>query len=351
VFSNGTASIPYSVATSVSWLKAVAATGHTQDNVTVSLNLSSLPACPGPASCSDTATVTITPLGSSVTAPSPVNVTVTLTIIPLQPQLTVSPQYLTYTSVAGSSSFQEQVQVSNTGGGTLNYSVTAPSVPWLTISCGASGPVTLSTPASICLTLNPAAAQVGLFHEPVTVNAGTQSYTVNVTLQVTPASAYILLSPDVMTFTAVSGGQAPASQRLNIFNSGTGQINWTAQSSTAPWLQLSTTDCTGAGATISGMAMSGGFSEAGSAIVCVDPAQVPNQNGNNYGQIVVTAPDGSAANSPQVITVVLKVLSAGSQLPEVALPTGVTLQATAGSSTLQSTPVDCTNPCGFRRRK
>ena len=90
-----------------------------------------------------------------------------------------------------------------------------------------------------------------------------------------------------------------------------------------------------------GTAQSGGVAGAGFAFVCVDPAQA--QEGDNYGQIAVTVPDGSAANSPQVITVLLKVLPAGSSLPEVALPTGVTLLATAGSNAPPAV-VECTNP-------
>jgi uncharacterized protein (TIGR03437 family) len=343
VFSSG-ASVKYSVAASENWLQAVATAGQTPDNVTVSLqNLTSLPACSGSAPCSNTATVKITPVGGSATAPTPVNIT--LTVIPAQPQLSVSPQYPTITSVTGGSSVQQQVQVSNTGGGTLSYSVTTPTnPPWLTVSCGTAGQVTLSTPASVCLTLNPP-AQTGLYHAPVVIDAGGtpgSPFTVNVTLQVTQAAPSISLSPDAMTFTAVSGGQTPASQTLNVFNVGTGGMSWTAQSSTAPWLQLSNSaDCAGAGATVQGTAQSGGVAGAGFAMVCVDPAQA--KAGDNYGQIALTVPDGSAANSPQVITVLLKVLPAGSSLPEVALPTGVTLLATAGSNAPPAV-VECTNP-------
>ncbi|MGA2930260.1 MAG: hypothetical protein ABSG43_30580, partial [Solirubrobacteraceae bacterium] len=79
VFSNG-APLKYSVTASANWLKATAGSGQTPDNVTVSLpNLSSLPSCPGPASCISTATVSVAPQGSPAAAATIVNVTLTVT--------------------------------------------------------------------------------------------------------------------------------------------------------------------------------------------------------------------------------------------------------------------------------
>jgi len=342
VFSNG-AAVKYAVTASANWLKAVAGTGQTPDNVTVTLqNLSGLPACPGPASCSTTATVTITPLDSSVGAPSPVNVT--LTVIPVQPLLSVWPQYLTVSSVTGASDLQRQVQVFNIGGGTLNYTVTPPSVPWLTVSCGASGAVTLTTPASVCVTLNPAALQPGNYHAPLVITGGTgvQPATVNVTLQVAQAEPLILLLPGAMEFTAVSGGQTPAPQTLNVLNIGTGTMDWNAQAS-GKWLQLSTSGCVSASQTVTGSATSaanGG--PAGSLTVCVDLAQAAL--GGNYGQIAVSVPNGPAGNS-EVIAVLLNVLPSGSGLPELAAPTGVILRATSGTTAPTGT-VTLSNPNG-----
>ena len=342
VFSNG-AGVKYSVKVSANWLSALAATGQTPDNVTVTLqNLAYLPVCAGPAQCTDTATVTITPLGSGATAASPV--TVTLTVIPVQPLLSVWPPYLTVSSVTGASDLQRQLQIFNTGGGTLNYTVTPPSVPWLTVSCGASGAVTLTTPASVCVTLNPAALQPGNYHAPlvITGGAGVQPATVNVTLQVTQAEPLVLLLPGAMEFTAVSGGQAPAPQTLNVLNIGTGTMDWSAQAS-GKWLQLSTSGCASASQTVTGSATSaanGG--PAGSLTVCVDLAQAAL--GGNYGQIAVSVPNGPTGNS-EVIAVLLNVLPSGSALPELAAPTGVILRATPGTPAPTGT-VTLSNPNG-----
>ena len=324
VFSSG-APLKYSVTTSANWLKAAAGTGQTPDNVTVSLpNLSNLPTCPGPASCTNTATLTVAPQGSPSAAAL---VNVTLTVTPAQPQLVVSPEYLTVSAAATGSSIQRQVQVFNTGGGTLNYTVTAAVLPWLTVSCGASGSVTFTNPASICITLNPSAVQAGLYHTLVTVNAGSGiQATVNVTLQVVQAEPLILLSPGAMEFNAVSGGQTPSAQTLTVFNIGTGTMDWSAQAS-GNWLQLSTNGCGSISQPVTGSAASGG--PAGSLEVCVDPAQaVP---GANYGQITVQAVNGAAGNS-ESIAVLLNVLPTGSPLPEVAVPTGLILEAAGGSS-------------------
>jgi hypothetical protein len=192
-------------------------------------------------------------------------------VIPVQPLLSVWPPYLTVSSVTGASDLQRQVQVFNTGGGTLNYTVTPPSVPWLSVSCGASGAVTLTTPASVCLTLNPAALQPGNYHAPlvITGGAGVQPATVNVTLQVTQAEPLVLLLPGAMEFTAVSGGQTPAPQTLNVLNIGTGTMDWSAQAS-GKWLQLSTSGCASASQTVTGSATSAANGPAGSLTVCVD---------------------------------------------------------------------------------
>ena len=335
VFSNLT-SVKYSVTASANWLSVAPAVGQTPGNIVVSLQkLASIPACPGPAACTDTASITIKPTNSAA-APAPVNVT--LTVLPAQPQLVVSPQYLTVSGSAGGSSIQRQVQVFNTGGGTLNYTVTASVLPWLTVSCGASGAVTFTSPTAICFTFNPGAVQAGIYHTLVTVGAGSgiQPVVVNVTLQVTQAESLILLSPGAMEFTAARGGFS-ASQTLDVLNIGTGTMDWVAQAS-GNWLELSSGGCNTTSQRITGSATSGG--PAGSLTVCVDPAVA--QVGANYGQITVSVLNGAAGNFEE-IAVLLNVLPSGAPLPEQVAPTGVVLQVTAGSNALVPVPVNVTN--------
>jgi uncharacterized protein (TIGR03437 family) len=155
------------------------------------------------------------------------------------------------------------------------------------------------------------------------------------------AESVISLAPGAMSFTAVSGGIAPATQILNVFNFGTGQMSWSAQASTlnqSPWLQLSSgASCMDGGQSVTGMATSGGL--PGSMTVCVDPKQA--RPGANYGQIAVSA--SNAGNSPETITVLFNLLATGTPVPEVAFPTGVVLQATKGSSAAVQPAVNCTN--------
>jgi uncharacterized protein (TIGR03437 family) len=194
------------------------------------------------------------------------------------------------------------------------------------------------------VTLNPAALQPGNYHAPLVITGGTgvQPATVNVTLQVAQAEPLILLLPGAMEFTAVSGGQTPAPQTLNVLNIGTGTMDWNAQAS-GKWLQLSTSGCVSASQTVTGSATSaanGG--PAGSLTVCVDLAQAAL--GGNYGQIAVSVPNGPAGNS-EVIAVLLNVLASGSGLPELAAPTGVILRATSGTTAPTGT-VTLSNPNG-----
>ena len=338
VFSRG-AALKYSVSSSEPWLNAVVNAGQTPDNVTLTIqNLSGLPQCPGPAACSHTAIVTVALPGN--VAGGQVGVTVDLTVIPLQPVLSVSSQYVTVSSVAGGAGTQRRLQVLNTGGQTLNYTVTAPSVSWLSVSCGASGAVTFSTPTSICLSFNPGNLDAGVYHAPVTIVAdnGIHPVTVNVTLRVAAAGPLILMWPGAMEFTALFGAQSPPGQSLNVYNFGSGTLNWTAQA-TGAWLQLSATACGSPSQTVTGTAASGGA--GGSLVVCVNSSRA--SLGANYGQIVVTSPDGTAGNSA-AMTVLLNVLPGGIALPEIVSPTALTLQSTAGSSTLASATVNLTNP-------
>jgi uncharacterized protein (TIGR03437 family) len=231
--------------------------------------------------------------------------------------------------VTGATATQQQVQVFNIGGGTLNYTVAPPTASWLSVTCGSSGSVPSTASASVCLSLDPSALQPGTYHTPLTISAGSQSATVSVTLQVAASDPLILLSPGAMQFTAVSGGATPPAQTLSIFNIGTGTLEWNAQTtSTNNWLQISTAgSCPGAGQTAQGTA---GGASPGILTVCVN--LVHATVGESYGQIAVSAANGLAGNSG-AITVLLNVLPANSALPEVAIPTGVTLQATVGGTT------------------
>jgi len=125
-----------------------------------------------------------------------------------------------------------------------------------------------------------------------------------------PASTPTLsLSPRSFTFSAVQGGSNPATQSLSINNSGGGTLDWSA-SDDAPWLSLSPTSGTNAGAVTLSVDIS---------------ALAP---GSYSGVVTVTG--GNASNSPQTATVSLTVDP--SPATQVELTSGNNQVGTAGST-------------------
>lgn len=337
VFSKGSP-MKYTASSSAAWLNAVTGTGQTPDSVTLTLqDLSTLPQCPGPAACGHTATVTVTPFNGSANA---VSVSAVLSVVPLQPVLSVSPQDLTVSAVAGGRPAARRVVVSNAGGQTINYTVSAGGPSWLTVSCGSAGAVTLASPGSMCLTFDPGALEAGVYHTPLVISGGPgiQPVTMNVTLRVAQSAPLILISPAALEFSALFGGVSPPGQPLSVFNVGAGTMNWSAQSGVS-WLHLSSTgSCANSSQTVTGAATNG--SAIGALTACVTSSQLPL--GESYGRITVTTPDGTAVNSA-ALTVLVNILPGGTTLPEAIGPTGVVLQSTAGSATLATSPVKITN--------
>ena len=99
-------------------------------------------------------------------------------------------------------------------------------------------------------------------------------------------SPWISCSPTSLTFSGIQGGSNPATQALNISNSGGGTLNWTASSSAA-WLTLSPTSGTAPGA------------------VMVTAAISDLSAGTYNGTITITAT--GATNTPQTVPVTLTV--------------------------------------------
>ncbi len=294
VLSTG-ATVNYSVSATTSsggsWLTASPASGQTPGNVTVSLqNLASL--SPGKYQ----GTLTAQPQNSSIAAQT---VAVSLQVTGAQPQVSLSTSDLRFSANAGGPAIPGFIQVLNAGGGAFNYSVTTAPASWLTITCGAQGSATSSSPGLICVHVNPASLPAATYFDSLTVSGAGQSLPVNTTLQVSSSASSILLSSTGMTFTAIAGAKtgSPASQTVAVLNQGQGAMNWTAQvSSNASWLTISPT---------SGSSQSFGASQP-AITFSANPSGL--EVGNYYAVVNVMVSDGSAPNSPAAIVVLLKIL-------------------------------------------
>ena len=146
----------------------------------------------------------------------------------------------------GSNPASQTLSVTNTGGGTLNWSATD-NAAWLTLSpaSGSGGN------GAISLTAATGTLAVGNYSGSVTVSAtgatnGPQTVPVDFTITAAPVPPAIGVSPTSLSFTAQQGGNNPVNQSFNISNTGGGTLTWSA-SDNAAWLTLSPTSGTGNG--------------------------------------------------------------------------------------------------------
>jgi uncharacterized protein (TIGR03437 family) len=210
--------------------------------------------------------------------------------------------------------------VLNNGGGTVTATVGTPPVPWLTTSAVSALSVTPNSPVDVTLTTVSSTLASGTYSTQITVDGGTAGLvTLPVTLTIVDARPKIQLSQVGLTFAAVAQGGAPLPQSFGILNSGQGSMNWTANASTlsgGSWLSIDQT---------TGTVATPGVSTVN---VTVSPAGLAA--GNYYGQVQIKAQ--GADNSPQIVSIVLNVMAAGTHLGPAVGPTAVTFVGSAASA-------------------
>jgi uncharacterized protein (TIGR03437 family) len=262
-------------------------------------------------------TITITAPNA---VPSTTQVSVTLTVQPANPvALATDSQSVAFTSTQGSSGQTQQLHVLNTGSGSLDFTATVSgsAASWLTIS-PASGSTAAGLPTSLTVNATPGSLAPGTYSGTITIAGAGSVINVPVTLSVSAARSIILVSQAALSFTTVAQGGAPLSQNFGILNTGQGSMSWTAAATTLSggnWLQISPTNGT----------VQQPYLDVSQVTVSVDPSTLGE--GTYYGRIQVSA---SAANTPQVVTVILTVLGAGSRLEPQIYPTGLVFTGEAG---------------------
>ncbi len=317
----GIAGIPFTVASSASWLTASLTSG----NMPSGMDITADPA--GLAAGTYQGTVTIT-APTSATVSVFVRVAFTVTAAG-QPTLSAKPSTLSFSAVINAPAATRTITVSNLGGGSIAFAAattTTSGGSWLTLS-SSSGTVAAFGSQSLVATLNPAGLGAGTYSGTVIISGGTassggpaQSVTLPVTMTISQVEQTLLIPQSGLTFYAVSGGGAPPPQFLSILNTGRGQMPFTTSFSTV----------TG-GSWLSAFPRSG-TSDAASTVVPtvridVDPSSL--QPGIYYGTVQVVAP--TAANNPQFVSVILNVLPPGSNIGPIVQPTGLIFTAQEGS--------------------
>jgi uncharacterized protein (TIGR03437 family) len=255
----------------------------------------------------------------SVALPQSLTVNVTLVVGPAQPaRLVVDQPNLSFTFPKGATARNLAILLSNTGSGTVTFSVAATSSR-ISVS-PLSGSVSPDKPVSIAVTGDPTSLSPGTYTDTITIKGSNgQAISIPVNTVVSASSQALLLTQSGLSFTAVAQGGVVPPQMFGVVNPGAGSLSWTASTSTLSggngWLSVTP---------------SSGSSVAGSPApkVTININQAGLAAGRYYGLVRVSAP--AAPNSPQLVTVFLEVLPAGSDPGAVIQPPELTFTTTSG---------------------
>ncbi len=273
VQNTGTGTLTWSVTDNQSWMTAT----QSGNTVLTAVTLAGL------AAGTYSGQIIVAASGATNT-PQTIPVTLTVNAAPApSPTIALSPGSLSFTVPAGSSSnsASQTVTISNSGGGTLNWTVTDP-VDWLQKSA-LSG----SGNGSVALWIAPTGLTAGTYSTTVTVSASNATnpvVAIPVSLTVTAAPATIALSPTSLAFTATTSGSNPGNQSIGVNNSGGGTLSWSVTDN-ANWLT----------ATQSGNTVVASVNKSGLSA------------GTYNGTITIAA--SGATNTPQTVPVSLTISS------------------------------------------
>jgi Domain of unknown function (DUF4082)/Concanavalin A-like lectin/glucanases superfamily/Fibronectin type III domain/Viral BACON domain/Bacterial Ig domain len=245
----GGGTMNWTASESASWLSVSPASGTNTGTITVT------PSITGLAAGTYTTDVTVTATGAGG---SPKTIPVTLTVDPpTPPTLTVSPSSLSFSATEGGSSpAAKTLSVSNTGGGSMDWTASE-TAAWLSVS-----PASGTNAGTITVTPTTTGLAAGTYTTDVTVSASGATgspKTIPVTLTVDPpAPPALSVTPTSLAFSATQGGGDPAAKTLSVSNTGGGSMDWTASES-ASWLGVSPASGTNTGtitvtASIAGLA-------------------------------------------------------------------------------------------------
>ncbi|HEY4096235.1 MAG TPA: N,N-dimethylformamidase beta subunit family domain-containing protein, partial [Baekduia sp.] len=164
---------------------------------------------------------------------------------PTPPALSVSPASLSFRGTVGSSSpAAKTLAVTNSGGGTLNWTASE-SAPWLSVA-----PASGTNDGTVTVTPAIAGLPAGTYTTDISITATGASgspVTVPVTFTVDPILPPVLsVTPASLAFSAAEGGAAPAAKTLTVANTGGGTMGWTA-SADASWLSVTPSSGTDGG--------------------------------------------------------------------------------------------------------
>ena len=309
-----TSSIPgiafTATASNANWLSLSHSAGTLPASLRISVNPENL--APGRYTAAITVTVPIA-------VPAVRQINVTLTVPAAQPpKLSIGSQSVSFQFQLGDSSASLGLSLSNLGGGVLDYSATKSGGDWLTVS-PAAGRIAAGAVNTINLTATPTNLAEGTHSAALRISDGSAAVTLPVTLSVTKTQGKLLISQTGLSFTAVEGGGSPSPQTFGVLNEGAGELPYAAKASTlsgGDWLKLANT----AGRILRPL--------QDVAFVEVVPDTRSLVQGDYYAEIRIASP----GLSPQIVTVLVKVLPCGSNPGPEVRPSGLVFIGTPGAA-------------------
>ncbi len=309
--------LAFTAASVAPWLKITPARG----TLPASLTFRGDPAALEPGV--HTATVTV---ASPHTNPNRVTITVTFTVSEAGPsRLQLDREAVSLAAVRRGGVVTASFRVVNAGGGLFDFLVATSTIgggPWLAVGSD-RGRASAASPAAVTLRADPAALAPGTYSGRIEVASATTGETaaLAVTLSVTESPYSMVLSQTGLTFVAVLGGGRVPAQSFGVLNAGSGVMSWTIGATTfsggSNWLSVTPTS----GAT-DAQSLRVPRVEAGVRAAGLAP-------GEYHAQIEVRS---AAENSPQYVSVLLRVLPAGSDPGPRIRPTGLIFTDVAGGA-------------------
>jgi uncharacterized protein (TIGR03437 family) len=281
ITASGNTALPVDVAVDSPWLSATVQGGATSTPATVlvTANSTSLP------SGLYGGNVIVTG-GSEQPLSVPVVLVVSGSINPSG--LTLSALSMTFAAAVSGNAPAQTLTVSSSPPGTVFTAAISANTPWLSITPSSGN---LTTNQNLTVSVNPSGLTAGTYSGDIGLSANGAALTVPVNLVVGSSglAGNITVSASTLSFSAVSGGAAPARQALTVSSAaGSASVSFTAAaSSTGNWLSVSPAS---------------GTTEA---TLSVSVNQANLSAGSYTGTITVTPTGGTA----QIVNVTIDVVS------------------------------------------
>ena len=312
VSETGGFNIAFSVSESSAWLSLDKSGGTTTEDVTVSINITSL----SPGTYFDSVQVS-----SGAANNSPVYEYISFEVFAADKSLALDVDTLSFSAVEGGANPANQsFTVSETGAFNIAFSVSE-NASWLSLNKTGG-----TTPEAVEAAIDISGLAPGTYFDSVMVSSGAADNSPifeYISLEVATADKFLAVSADTLVFSAVVGGSNPGAQSFDVSETGGFNINFTVAENSS-WLSLN---------------KSGGTTPE-AVEVSVDVTGLAQDN--HYTNITVAA--GDADNSPQIVTVKF-VVTAAPILLEVA-PTSINLAVTDGGAAFDPVSVLVSDSAG-----